>query len=118
MYKKTKPRSIIELLKKNLSDRDVAKVLSCSCNTISGVVERMEKSGKFWDDIKNLTDDQVYEMLYPEKFKPKVSYTPVDYKYVHGELKKVGVTMLLLWEEYKEKCIASGVRYCSYETSG
>lgn len=116
MYKKTKPRSVMELLSKNLSEREVASALSCSRNTVSGVVERIEKHGKAWDDIKDLTDDQVYEMLYPEKFKRKTKYVPVDYAYVHSELKKVGVTMLLLWEEYKAKCESQGLRYCAYPT--
>lgn len=67
MYKKTKPRSVMELLNKNLSEREVASTLSCSRNTVSGVIERMEKHGKVWDDIKDLSDDEVYEMLFPVK---------------------------------------------------
>ncbi len=35
MYKKTKPRSIMELLNKNLSERAVASTLSRSRNTFS-----------------------------------------------------------------------------------
>lgn len=116
MYKKTKPRAIMELLNKNLSEREVASTLSCSRNTVTGVVERMKKHGKAWDDIKDLTDDEVYEMLFPEKFKTTSKYVPVDYGYVHSELKKVGVTMLLLWEEYKIKCEAENLKYCSYPT--
>ena len=116
MYKKTKPRSVMELLNKNLSEREVASLLSCSRNTVSGVIERCKQYGKTWDDIKDLTDDQVYEMLYPEKFRTKSKYVPVDYSYVHSELKKVGVTMLLLWEEYKTKCESQGLKYCAYPT--
>lgn len=116
MYKKTKPRSVMELLNKNLSEREVASTLSCSRNTVAGIIARCEKYGKTWDDIKDLSDDQVYEMLFPEKFKVKPKYVPVDYGYVHSELKKVGVTMLLLWEEYKDKCISEDLKYCSYPT--
>ena len=110
MYKKTKPRSVMELLNKNLSEREVASTLSCSRNTVAGIIARCEKYGKTWDDIKDLSDDQVYEMLFPEKFKVKPKYVPVDYGYVHSELKKVGVTMLLLWEEYKDKCISEDLK--------
>lgn len=63
MYKKTKPRSVMELLNKNLSEREVASTLSCSRNTVAGIIARCKKYGKTWDDIKDLSDDQVYEIL-------------------------------------------------------
>jgi transposase len=31
-------------------------------------------------------------------------YHDPDYEYIHKELKKVGVTLKLLWNEYKDKC--------------
>ena len=31
-------------------------------------------------------------------------YRDPDYEYVHAELKKVGVTLKLLWNEFKDKC--------------
>ena len=29
-------------------------------------------------------------------------YTPVNYEHIHAELKKTGVTLKLLWQEYKD----------------
>ena len=46
----------------------------------------------------------------------KIRYAQVDYSYVHKELKKTGVTLKLLWEEYSDKCVAEGVKLCSYIT--
>lgn len=63
-----------------------------------------------------MTDDELYRFFYPDKFKPKNSYAPVDYAYVHRELSKVGVTEVLLWEEYCEKCKKESVKPCSYPT--
>ena len=34
--------------------------------------------------------NELYRFFYPDKFKPKNSYAPVDYAYVHRELSKVG----------------------------
>ena len=65
MYKKTKPRSVMELLHKNLSEREVAIILGCSRNSVASIIERCRKYGKTWDDIKDLTDDQAYDVLYP-----------------------------------------------------
>lgn len=116
MYKKTKPRSIMELLNKNLSEREVSLAIGCSRNTVSEVKELCKQHGIEWNNVKDMSDDQLYEILYPSKFKKNTHYEPVDYGYVHAELKKIGVTMLLLWEEYREKCIAEGKSYCAYST--
>ncbi len=116
MYKKTKPRSVMELLNKNLSEREVASLLGCSRNTVSDIKELCRRYGKTWDDIKDMTDEELYDILYPEKFIKKSPFVPVDYAYVHSELKKTGVTMHLLWEEYRDKCISENGRYYAYST--
>ena len=68
------------------------------------------------DELLAMTDDELYRLFYPEKFKAKKCYAPVDYAYVHSELGKVGVTEYLLWEEYVEKCKKEGTKPCSYPT--
>lgn len=52
MFKKTKVRSILELLGKDLSGREVSKLLGVSRNTIAEVQALFEASGKSWDDIQ------------------------------------------------------------------
>lgn len=116
MFKKTKVRSILELLGKNLSAREVSKVLSVSRNTVAEVQALFLQSGRSWDDISEWDDDRLYELFYPDKFKYKPRYAPVDYSYVHKELKKTGVTEKLLWEEYCARCEKDGVNACSYIT--
>ena len=69
-----------------------------------------------WDDIQDMTDDGLYDILYPKKFRRTTNYVPVDYAYVHSELKKTGVTMKLLWEEYRDRCVSEGREYCAYPT--
>lgn len=118
MYKKTKPRSVMELLNKNLSEREVAAILGCSRNTVSEIKELCRQQGMTWDDIQDMTDDGLYDILYPKKFKRTTNYVPVDYAYVHSELKKTGVTMKLLWEEYRDKCVSEDREYCAYTGAG
>ncbi len=100
MFKKTKVRSVLELLGKNLSAREVSKVLGVSRNTVAEVQALFLQSGRSWDDISEWDDDRLYGLFYPDKFKYKPRYAPADYSYVHKELKKTGVTEKLLWEEY------------------
>ena len=116
MYRKTKPRSIMELLNKGLSERETAAVLGCSRNTVAEVMERCRHQGKTWDDVRGMTDEQLYDCLYPDRFQRRSDYVKVDYAYVHSELKKVGVTLKLLWEEYCARCDAEGLRHCAYPT--
>ena len=113
MFKKTKVRSILDLLGKNLSAREVSKVLGVSRNTVAEVQALFLQSGRSWDDISEWDDDRLYGLFYPDKFKYKPRYAPVDYSYVHKELKKTGVTEKLLWEEYCARCEKDGVSACS-----
>jgi transposase len=116
MFKKTKVRSILEFLEKNQSGREVSKVLKVSRNTAAEVYALYKSSGKTWDEISDYDDDRLYELFYPDKFKYKPRYAPVDYSYIHKELKKTGVTEKILWEEYSAKCKEEGVTACSYVT--
>lgn len=116
MFKKTKVRSILELLGKNLSAREVSKVLGVSRNTVAQVQALFLQSGRSWDDSSEWDDDRLYELFYPDKFKYKPRYAPADYSYVHKELKKTGVTEKPLWEEYCARCGKDGVNACPYIT--
>ena len=57
MFKKTKVRSILELLGKNLSAREVSKVLGVSRNTVAEVQALFLQSGRSWDDISEWDND-------------------------------------------------------------
>lgn len=96
MFKKTKVRSILELLGKDLSAREVSKCWGVSRNTVAEVQALYLASDKSWEDISDWDDDRLYELFYPDKFKYKPRYASVDYSYVHKKLMKTGVTELLL----------------------
>ena len=49
-------------------------------------------------------EEEIYNWFYPGKTTSEDIYYPPDYEYVHKELKRVGVTLKLLWQEYKEMC--------------
>lgn len=56
-------------------------------------------------DVKELSEDEVYQMIFPDKYTDlsRLYELPV-YDQVHSELKKAGVTLKLLWKEYKADC--------------
>ena len=116
MFKKTRVRQIIELLQRDLSNRMISETLNVSRNSVARIRTMSDERKLEWDELLAMTDDELYRLFYPEKFKPKKSYASVDYAYVHSELGKVGVTETLLWEEYVEKCKKEGTKPCSYPT--
>lgn len=94
----------------------MSNVLGVSRNTAAEVQALFLQSGKVRDDISERDDGRLYGLFYPDKFKYKPRYAPVDYSYVHKELKKTGVTEKLLWEEYCVRYRKDGVTPCSYIT--
>lgn len=87
MYKKTKPRSVMELLNKNLSEREVAAILGCSRNTVSEIKELCRQQGMTWDDIQDMTDDGLYDILYPKKFKRTTMCLSIMHTYIQNSRK-------------------------------
>lgn len=84
MFKKTKLRQILKLLNKNLSAREIAGVLSVSCNSVVSVKEAYDKCDKDWDEIASMSDDEIYRCFYLHKFTPRNRFALVDYAYVHN----------------------------------
>lgn len=64
MFKKRKVRSILELLGKNLSAREVSKVLGVSRNTAAEVLALFLQSGRSRDDISEWDDGRLYGLFY------------------------------------------------------
>lgn len=91
----------------NLSIRKTAKAVSVSRKTVSNYVESITDSGFCYNDIKNASDDLLLEIIANENIKtPKNSrYIELSkwFNYITTELKRTGVTLDLLWLEYKEE---------------
>ena len=94
-----KAREILRLRKGGLSLRDIAKSTGCGKTTVSEVLSRAENA-----DISypiDLSDKELMSKLYPPAVKTP-SFPEPDMKYVFSEMRKKHVTLMLLWEEYKE----------------
>jgi len=93
-----KAKEILRLsLQMGLSQRDVAKGTGCSLGMINMVLSRVKEAGL--TDPFSLNDKELGAIIYPqskEQDKPEP-----DFQYIDREIKKKGVTLFLLWEEYK-----------------
>lgn len=114
MANKINVKLILELRKAGLSRNVIAATRSMSKNSVGDVIHLSEKLGITYDDVSDLDADTVYRMFYPNKYAIENLYTDPDYEYIHKELTKVGVTLKLLWNEYKDKCATAGTLPMGY----
>ena len=88
----------------NANNHLISKTLNVSRNLVSLIREKADSFDLNKDNLENYTDDKLCGMFFSNRFMRKVKYQTVDYDYVYNKLKKVGVTLKLLWEEYVDKC--------------
>ncbi len=104
MVNKIKVKLILELHKAGMSRNTIADNRHMSRSSVTDVIRLSKEISIAFDDVKDKGEKQVYCLFYPGKHAEETVYKNPDYKYVHSELKKVGVTLKLLWEEYRDKC--------------
>jgi transposase len=100
-------RKIAEVLRLKwecgLSNRAIARSCSISHSTVAEYLQRAEEAGLSWPLPSDLGEDTLFELLFP-KASPSSSHAiPCpDWSLTHTELRKKGVTLRLLWVEYRE----------------
>lgn len=92
-------REIIRLFNLKLSARNIALSCNISPTTASFYVNRFKSLDIDYDVFKLLTDEEIKAKLNPPAIIPK--RVTSDMEYLNRELKRKGVTLYLLWEEYK-----------------
>lgn len=108
MANKIKVRLILQLNDGGMTQNDIASTRHMSRSSVSTVVTKAKEKGITSRDVENLDDDTLYKMFFPGKLSTEDIYELPDYDHVNEELKKVGVTLKLLWQEYRDQCRANG----------
>ena len=106
-------KRILELRFENHSQREIARMLKVSRNTVRDVFDAADAAGVYWNIAYNLSESQINELLFPSNG-IDVSYEQPDYAYVHKELLKVGVSLKMLWKEYVDQCKSTHKVYLKY----
>ena len=101
-------KRILELLEKDLSANEIAKTYSISKHSIHAVRARASELGISYGNAKEQSEEELYELFFPDRVCSQNIYLLPDYEYVHKELRKVGVTLKLLHDEYAEDCRKAG----------
>lgn len=99
-------RTIRELLRlalnnDNLSNRDIGRSLKVSHPTVEKYVQAIKDAGLDWAAIEQMNDEQLKKVIQSVRGRKQNLEKPMaNYEYIHQEMKKPGVTMFLLWQEY------------------
>lgn len=110
-----KSKEIIRLYHQGkLGQRQIARALNLSRPVVSRVVNRWKESGLSWEDLQSVPDSEFQELLYPRKKPPgKADQLKEQFPQFAKELKRPGVTLQLLWEEYIQKN-PQGLKYSQF----
>lgn len=86
-----------------LSVRQIARSQDLSVGVVSKYLTRAEALGFSWPLPEHLTDQAVLHALQPPRQRSEAIGVAVpDFQTMHEELKKKGMTLQLLWEEYAQ----------------
>ena len=86
-----------------LSNRAIARSCSISHSTVSEYVRRAQAVGLTWPLPETLDEDALFQLLFPTTLRSTSRVIPVpDWSQIHAELRRKGVTLRLLWIEYRE----------------
>jgi len=87
---------------RGLSHRQIARSLSISISTVTDCLRRVDQAGLSWPLADDLDERTLEERLYRSPASPSNRTFP-NYGEIDLELRRKGVTLQLLWQEYKER---------------
>lgn len=83
------------------SYRDIARSLNISISTVSDYLSRGRMAGFSWPLPEGLTEQQLYDRLFLPVKAPHSERSHPRWEQIHRELHKKGMTLRLLWREYR-----------------
>lgn len=95
-----KIKEVLRLSAAGLNKRQIARSVNIARSTVAEYLKRAEAAAIVWpvpDDIDNAA---LESLLFPIDRTPKNIDLRPDFGYIHTELKKKGITLQLLWDEY------------------
>ena len=108
-----KEKEILRLRSLGMSQKAIMSVVHCASRKIKSTYEKADELSITYELIKDKTDDEIEE-IFGNKKEVIYYHERPDYDYVHKELLKPGVTVMLLWEEYVERCKLENKPFLKY----
>jgi len=89
-------------LEAGLSHAQVGRALGIPKATVGKYARLARAAGVDWTIAHSLSDEELEARLYQPAVPRASRHLEPDYAYIHQELKRPGVTLQLLWEEYAQ----------------
>jgi transposase len=110
-----KTKEILRLIfEERLSHRDAAQSVGVSASVVGDCKHRFKASGLTWPISSEMNDAELERRLYAQKRTRSSVKAMPDLTYIHKELRRKGVTLYLLWQEYKQAHPDDGYQYSQY----
>jgi transposase len=104
----TNYREVLRLDSLGYNHKQIADSLGISRPTVIKTLKRATQCGLTYAGASTMSDREVARKLYPQGEGGKPLYKMPDCEYIHRELQKPGVTIMLLWQEYTQTCRQNG----------
>lgn len=114
MVRKIRAKLVLRLRADGLSGRQIA-AQGMSRTSVAAVIDAADREGVRWDDVAGFDEAAVYARLFPGRGEHESVHAEPDWRVVHRELAKVGVTLKLLHGEYVDRCRSEGSMAMGYD---
>jgi transposase len=112
----TKTKEVLRLkFSTDLSNRQIATSLGIARSTVADYLQRAEEAGIGWPLPEGLSETELEQRLFSKPQLAGDSHRAApDWPHIHQQMKRKGVTLTLLWQEYKEQHPQSGYQYSQF----
>ena len=98
-----------------LSNRAIAQTLGIGYGTVVDYLKRARQASISWPVPPDLQERDLGKLLFPtQTVTGQRRFTEPDFPAIHQELKRKGVTKLLLWQEYRQQHPDDGYSYAQF----
>ncbi len=89
----------------NMSERKIARALNISRPVVAQYIKDFNASGLTYEETKDMPDSRFLALFEKQRNKRCSKYEDISklFPYFVTELKKTGVTLMILWNEYQKK---------------
>jgi transposase len=108
-----KIREVLRLKADGFSKRRIAASLGISATAAMECVQRARRAGLTWPLPEELSEEALERRVYPPPTVKDEQRPLPNWAEIHRELKRPGVTLQLLWQEYREQH-SSGYAYSRF----
>ena len=97
-----------------LAGRAIARSVGIGPATVYDYIARARLANLTWPLPAGLDDDGLERLLFPPQTELPSDRAVPDWSHIHQELRRPGVTLQLLWEEYKARFPEHGYQYSRF----